>query len=304
MLDPEGMARRCVPGEGPPAARLVARGPAHATYRVRRDGRDFAMRLAMPAPGRMPPSPPAHRTLAAITQAAAAAGLAPPVVCSDLRTGVLVSAWAHGRPLSRADALDVASAPRIAALFRRIHALQPRGRRPRVAQAGDWVRTYRRMLAGSGMAPRPGAAALAAEADRRLAALARLPPRAVVLCHGDLHRHNLVQGPGGLTVLDWEYAHFSDPLWDLAGWLSLGDLGPAYGAKLLAAYLRRRPSGRDLSRLALLAWLYDYVCLLWIDLHGAARTGPATGGLARRARQLEKRLRGSAPLPTGRRGSG
>ncbi len=45
-----------------------------------------------------------------------------------------------------------------------------------------------------------------------------------VVCHSDLHPMNLICGAESLILLDWEYAHVADPLWDLAGWSANNDL--------------------------------------------------------------------------------
>ena len=121
-----------------------------------------------------------------------------------------------------------------------------------------------------------------------------------MLCHSDLHPLNLVDcaatldSRGALVLLDWEYAHASDPLWDLAGWSANTDLEHELQQDLLAQYLGRAPAPDEQLRLRRLAWLYDYVCLLWselyLNLHGAGKAGTAEEGVAARARLLATRL--------------
>ena len=56
-------------------------------------------------------------------------------------------------------------------------------------------------------------------AFRWLQEQALLQPQAVTLVHGDFRNGNLIVGPEGVrAVLDWELAHFGDPMEDL-GWL-------------------------------------------------------------------------------------
>ena len=93
-----------------------------------------------------------------------------------------------------------------------------------------------------------------------------------MLCHSDLHAANLVSGEGGLMLLDWEYAHVSEAFWDLAGWSCNNDLAEESRRLLLASYLGRTPRDEETERLEHLAWLYDYVCVLWSELF-AARGG-------------------------------
>ncbi len=271
MLDPEGLARQWVPGRGKPLVRLVARGLWAATYRVLRDGHFYAMRLPQVAAG----APPDEATAAwdqRVFLAAAAAQIGPPISHADSASGVLVTEWVRGRTWTPSSARNPVQTTRIARLVQRIQALSPAP--PRFARRpADWIAHYRKS---------PHRDALTGAAERRLAALGEMPPLADVLCHSDLHRLNLVDGAAGLIVLDWEYAHYSDPYWDLAGWLSANDLAGTHCQLLLAAYLGYVPGEEQLQRLEWLQWLYDYVCLLWSDLNA--------GSAAKRARVLSTRL--------------
>jgi aminoglycoside phosphotransferase (APT) family kinase protein len=271
MLDPEQLARTWVPGRGKPLVRLLARGPWAATYRVMRDGRFYAMRLPK-VPATEPPANASAPWDQRVFVAAAAAKLGPPISNADPASGILVTGWVRGRTWTQSRARAPAQTTRIARLVQRIQALSPAppafSRRP-----AEWIDHYRR---DGGCDPLAGAA------ERRLAALAAMAPCADVLCHSDLHRLNLIDGEGGLTILDWEYAHYSDPYWDLAGWLSANDLAGTHSQLLLAAYLGQVPGEEQLHRLECLRWLYDYVCLLWSNLHPE----PAAG----RARVLASRL--------------
>jgi len=132
-------------------------------------------------------------------------------------------------------------------------------------------------------------------AAKHLAAVAALPGVAPVLCHSDLHTLNLIDRGDSLLLLDWEYAHASDPLWDLAGWSANNDLDEDLKQSLLSNYTGRRPTRDERSRLALLGWLYDYVCWAWSELYlqDAARADAAPDGVAARAAQLAARLQAS-----------
>jgi hypothetical protein len=177
----------------------------------------------------------------------------------------------------------------------------------------QWIAFYRRSLAGGrgGESPsrRRGAheagGALERSAQTLLEALAQGPPPPALLCHSDLHVHNLVVTQVAEPVLlDWEYAHVSEALWDLAGWSSNADLGTERRQLLLESYLGREPAAAEAMRLEWLVWLYDYVCLLWSEIYlsparaGAAEPGvPEVGavdaladGVAIRAGRLTERL--------------
>jgi thiamine kinase-like enzyme len=289
MLDPEGLARESVPGRGKPLVRLVARGPGHSTYRVMRDGQFYAMRLPL-----SPSAPIAADRLASwdvrVFGAAAAAQLGPAICHADPASGILVTKWVRGRTWTAASAKNSAQTTRIALLVRRIQALDVLP--PRRAMRPDgWIRQYRAILSGAEFPASVGRSDWPGRAERHLAALAALPSYADVLCHSDLHRFNLVDGAAGLTILDWEYAHYSDPYWDLAGWLSANDLSEPDHRLLLEAYLGRAPCSQHLQRLRMLVWLFDYVCLLWSETHADLQVDAAA---ARRARILAARLSAAA----------
>jgi thiamine kinase-like enzyme len=116
-----------------------------------------------------------------------------------------------------------------------------------------------------------------------------LPGVPSVLCHSDLHAANVVAGEGGLKLLDWEYAHLTEAFWDLAAWSCNNDLAGEPRRLLLLSYLGRTPRDEETERLGHLAWLYDYVCLLWSELF-AARGGSEARAVSARARLLAERL--------------
>jgi thiamine kinase-like enzyme len=285
----ESVAARHVPGQGRPEIRRLGAGLVNATYQVQRDGCSYAMRISATSP---------HLGVdreweARVLESAVAAELAPVPVYSDPKRGVLISRWVQGRCWLPAELRQPSNISRTAALIRQIHGL-PLPEPPRVMSPAQWIAYY-----GEASAQRaaPDNAALRAAAAAQLAALAALPSGAAVLCHSDLHPLNLVDcaatldSRGALVLLDWEYAHASDPLWDLAGWSANTDLEHELQQDLLAQYLGRAPAPDEQLRLRRLAWLYDYVCLLWsglyLNLHGA---GTAEEGVAARARLLATRL--------------
>ncbi len=159
---------------------------------------------------------------ARVLESAGAAGLAPlPEYCDPLR-GILIARWTEGRSWTPQNAWQTPNIARMAELVRRVHALQvpppPRTMGPR-----QWIDHYRAAVLQSTppeaavRAPHAAAAeaALAARlrgmAEQRLADFAALPAAGPVLCHSDLHVLNLIDRGDSLLLLDWEYAHASDP---------------------------------------------------------------------------------------------
>jgi thiamine kinase-like enzyme len=113
---------------------------------------------------------------------------------------------------------------------------------------------------------------------------------APVLCHSDLHRFNVLVG-SRIFLLDWEYAHVSDGFWDLAGWIANNDWPTADADRLLARYLGRSAEPGECARLRVLEWLYDYVCLLWSELHLSQRSEETSRDVCRRMTLIEARLK-------------
>jgi thiamine kinase len=274
-------AQRYVPGAGPVDIQRSGGGLVNETYRVLRDGAAYAMRVAA---ANLYALGVDRDWEAQVLKAACAADLAPAVEHFDARRGILITRWEAGRSWSRAAVRRPTNIRRMAVLMRRIHAL-PVPSPPRVMSPAQWIDHY-------WVGAHPGAAAsLRPTAALQLAALARLPMAAPALCHSDLHPLNLIDRGASLILLDWEYAHASDPLWDLAGWSANNDLEESLQQDLLESYLLRSPTGNEYMRLRLLGWLYDYVCLLWSELYlNPARDGRTDAAVASRTQVLRERL--------------
>jgi len=111
--------------------------------------------------------------------------------------------------------------------------------------------------------------------------------REITLVHGDFRTGNFMVSPGGLAgVLDWEFAHWGDPLDDL-GWLCVRDWrfgvldrpagGFAKRADFHAAY--SRASGREVDPAAVRFWevlgnvRWGAAAVLQGERYGKGRTG-------------------------------
>jgi thiamine kinase-like enzyme len=291
--DAEAVARSYVPGEGAVSIERLGSGLVNESYRVARAGRHYSLRIPLPRGEDLGLD---RAWECRVLARAAAAGVAPVIERCDPLEGILVMRWVDGRTWTPDEAREPASIPAVALLARRIHGLTiPEA--PRRMSPADWVAYYRRALGRRGSGPGDGAGDLRRRQRReietgfavRCAALAALPSVPPVLCHSDLHAANLVAGEGGLTLLDWEYAHLSEAFWDLAGWSCNNDLAEEARHLLLSSYLGRTPRDEETERFEHLAWLYDYVCVLWSELF-AARGGAEAGAVSVRARFLAERL--------------
>lgn len=292
----ERLAARYVPGRGSVAIGRLGSGLVNRSYRVARDGREYSLRVAAPRDSAIGLGLD-RAWECRVLRVASDAGLAPHVERCEPRAGVLVARWIEGACWSAHDASSAAVIEKVALLARRVHAL-PSMPRPRIVSTAQWIDFYRRGLDGSGgdraRGPwDPGRRAIDNRARSLLEGLAREPAPGTALCHGDMHVQNLVIVPGGdPVILDWEYAHVADPWWDLAGWACNGDLTADRRDLLLGFYLGRAPAAGEAVRLARLAWLYDYVCLLWCELYAISRgsVDEPVEAVSARAAQLAERL--------------
>jgi thiamine kinase len=282
------LARRHVPGAGEPGVKWLQSGVANSSYSVLRDGCRYGLRIAHSGSASLGVDREWERR---VLEQVARAGLAPRVEACLPAEGVLVTRWAEGTSWSPREARQIDKIVPIAALARKIHSV----RSPVLARAmtpGRWIDLYRKALGQ--FVPAAVLAGDSSGLDAHLPGLQqayqRFGPRPGVLCHSDLHRHNLIQSDDGLIVLDWEYAHVGDPFWDLAGWLSMNDLSGDAAEALLGAYLARAPREEERLRLRVLQWFYDYIALLWIRLIAAIRGGETPADLAERSQVLQERL--------------
>jgi thiamine kinase len=284
---PETLALQWVPGAGPVTLKPLAAGLVNESYRVERDGRVYSMRLAADVLALGVD----HEWECRVLQCAARAGLAPAIACCEPSRGLLVAEWTGGRAWTAAELWQSGNIRAMTGLIRRVHAL-PIPRPARIMSPAAWIAHYGRAAARAGMRA-AASAGLRGAANSHLELLAGIPSAHPVLCHSDLHRLNVAAGER-LVLLDWEYAHVSDPYWDLAAWIANNDGTASFAADVLAGYLERPAGALESERLRVLTWLYDYVCLLWSELYLTQRAGPPGDEVSGRALVLALRLNGGS----------
>lgn len=236
-------------GEVPLLLAPLGGGSVNEVFRVdSRLGR-FVVRLNGPAWRR--PGVDRGRELA-LHRAAAAAGIAPPIVAADPQAeGLLIMQYQDGRVWREQDFDDVAALRRLGERLQMLHALAP----PAVEPFDPWAvaQGYLRQIV------EPPAAAPLAHLERCCAGLTRQSFGACI-AHGDLAQSNLLEG-SRLWLLDWEYAQLSDPLMDVACVLAYYPLAGRHRAELAAAAgLGAQALGEELSqRITIyqgLSWLW------------------------------------------------
>ena len=208
-------------------------GMTNRNYRVEHEGAHFAVRLGedIPAHGVM-----RFNELAA-ARAAHAAGISPEVVFAG--AGVSVSRFIEGRTLEPQDLHDARRLPAVVDLLRRCHGDIPKFLRGPVLMF--WVfqviRSYVALLRETPghllLEQLPGLEHMAQRLESGVG------PVDIVFGHNDLLAANFLDDGRRLWLIDWDYAGFNSPLFDLANLSANNAFDAAQDAALLACYFRR-----------------------------------------------------------------
>lgn len=180
-------------------------------------------------------------------RAAAAVGLSPEVIYAE--PGVMVTPFVEGRTWRAADVADPANLERVVALIRRCHFEMPNHVHGPVLMFWVFhvVRDYAAILRDGG----------SRHADRLRALLdcaakleAAVGPIDVVFGHNDLLAANFIEDENRLWLIDWDYAGFNSPLFDLANVASNNEFSGDLETALLTAYLGAPPDDAYRRRFA------------------------------------------------------
>jgi thiamine kinase-like enzyme len=170
----------------------------------------------------------------AAARAAHAAGISPEVVFAG--AGFLVSRFIDGRTLTPEDVRHPRELERIVPLLQRCHHEIPRHFRgpALVFWVFQVIRNYLAALAGAGTNPLEVSLASLETKARRLEEA--LGPITLVFGHNDLLAANLIDDGKRLWLIDWDYAGFNTPLFDLANLSSNNALDAELETLLLENY--------------------------------------------------------------------
>lgn len=225
----------------PHCAQRLGGGKTNVNIRLEDGARAFVVRLGQDIPE--------HGVMRfnelAISRAAHAAGVSPAVIHAE--PGALVLEYVEATPMTEAEIRNPANLPALAALLRRVHHDLPRHLRGPVLSFHVFhiLRDYAATLRERGAPHLPLLPALMDQADT-LAAM--VGPVEIVLGHNDLLPSNILQGDGRLWLIDWEYAGFTSPLFDLGGLASNSGMEREGELALLAAYFGTPPDADLLRR--------------------------------------------------------
>ncbi|MDR7143901.1 phosphotransferase [Rhizobium sp. BE258] len=176
--------------------------------------------------------------------AAHAAGLSPAVI--HHAPGILVLDFIESRALSAADLQDEATLLRTLPLVRACHGDIARHFRGQamIFWVFHVIRDYAANLAAAGSAYAPLLPGLLEKAERLEAAAG---PFEIGFGHNDLLAANFLDDGKRLWLIDWDYAGFNTPLFDLGGLASNNELPEAAERTMLESYFEK-PLTPDLWR--------------------------------------------------------
>jgi len=190
----------------------------------------------------------------AASRAAYLAGLSPRVVYAE--PGILVLDFIEGRTFTPQDVRNPANLERLVDMVRRCHRDIPQHLRGPAAMFWVFhvVRDYAHTLSEGNSRHTALLPDLLARAARLEAAVG---PIEVVFGHNDLLAANFIDDGHRLWLVDWEYAGFNSPLFDLGGLASNSELSPEQAERALSLYfdkpvddqLRRRASAMTVASL-------------------------------------------------------
>jgi thiamine kinase-like enzyme len=232
--DPLARAAGLACWSGPVSPEPLTGGITNKNYLVKDRGERFVVRVGGDIP--------AHHVMRfneiAASRAAAAAGISPDVVHHE--PGAIVFRFIEGKTLAPEDVRPRCMLTRILPLIQRCHRDVPRYLRGPVLIF--WVFHILRDYAA---ALREGGSPWVAELPRLMQVVELLEriigPIDVVFSHNDLLSANLIDDGKRLWLIDWDYAGFNSPLFDLGNVCSNNEVAPDDEEWLIGAYLDRAP---------------------------------------------------------------
>jgi thiamine kinase-like enzyme len=228
-LDPAARAAALACWSGKVEPEPLSGGITNHNFVVRDKGESFVVRVAddIPLHGIM-----RFNELAA-SRAAHAAGVSPEVTHAE--PGALVMRFIEGTTYGEAQVREALAAGRIVPLLKRVHHEIPKHfEGPALI---FWVFQVARGYANT---LRAGGSRMTGELPRFLEINAELEtalgPVQIVFGHNDLLAANFIDDGKRLWLIDWDYAGFNCPLFDLANLASNNQFSPADEDRLLDDY--------------------------------------------------------------------
>jgi thiamine kinase-like enzyme len=178
----------------------------------------------------------------AASRAAFAAGISPEVIYAE--PGALVLRYIEGRALSPELVRDAGRLPLVVDLVKRCHEQVPRYLRGPALMF--WVFQVIRGYATELQACASPHAGLLSQLIERAERLEReVVPVSIVFGHNDLLAANFIDDGKRLWLIDWDYAGFNSPLFDLGGLVSNSEIDADRATFVLERYFGKVDPGLE-----------------------------------------------------------
>ncbi|MBL0372690.1 phosphotransferase family protein [Rhizobium sp. KVB221] len=229
MNAPEDRIRNLGIWQGAISIEPLSGGMTNRNYLVKDHARTVAVRFGEDIPVHMIN----RANELAASRAAHAAGISPAIL--HHAPGILVMEYLQAKTLTPADIDDPAMLGRIVKLIRACHLDIPKHFRgpAMIFWVFQVIRDYANTLK-DGQSPYVSDLRFLLEKTEALEAAAG--PFSIVYGHNDLLAANILDDGKRLWLIDWDYAGFNSPLFDLGGLASNNSLGEDREISLLEAY--------------------------------------------------------------------
>jgi thiamine kinase-like enzyme len=236
-------------------------GITNRNFRVRLGGREVVLRL----PGKDTELLGIDRGgEAEANRCAAAAGVAPEVVALLEDPPVLVTRFVEGETTSPEALREPAALAAVAAALRAVHGCE---QIETTFSAFRIVEDYAEKTRARG-GEVPAAYERSHATAAKIETAVRWRPHESVLCHNDLLAANFIDSPGGLRIVDWEYAGMGDRYFDLGNFAVNNELDDEQEEAFLDAYLGEPATAGQLAALRLMRFMSDFREAMWGVLQG------------------------------------
>ncbi len=122
--------------------------------------------------------------------------------------------------------------------------------------------------------------------------LERLEKLGTVLkpCHNDLVAENFIKDKNGkMYLIDWEYAGYNDPMWDLAAHLAECEFKPLEEELFLEHYFQKQPDEISKEKIAIFKICQDVLWSAWTILKETRGEDFGSYGIDRMKRAIQKK---------------
>ncbi|MEM9104282.1 MAG: phosphotransferase [Pseudomonadota bacterium] len=233
MTDARQKAASLACWSGPVEPEALGGGITNTNFTVEDAGRRYVVRIG----DDIPEHQIVRSNELAASRAAAAAGISPSVVHAE--PGAMVLEFVDGATLGEADIRDAGRLERLLPIIKRCHRDIPLHLQGPATLF--WVfhvlRNYRRTLEVGDSPHLPRLPDLNRIAEKLETAVG---PIDLAFGHNDLLAANFIDDGSRIWLIDWDYAGFNSPLFDLGGLASNNGFDEALETALLEAYFERR----------------------------------------------------------------